>query len=96
MCPLLTGFEMKGCKGILGYELICCAGGVTQGIGSNVYGADKQPSISIRGRNSPMESERQAPDIGKTRRGDDQSAKVDGVASSSGWDLETGNMLIYS
>ena len=57
---------------------------------------DKQPSISTCGRDSPMESERQAPGIGKTRREDDQSVKMDGVASSSGWDMDTGNMLTCS
>ena len=73
---------------------VCSAGDSTQGMGSSLYGADKQPSISIRGRNSsPMESERQASVIGKTRRGDDQSAEADGIASSLGWDMDTGNML---
>ncbi|KAG0619745.1 hypothetical protein M758_4G161800 [Ceratodon purpureus] len=62
-------------------------GDSTQG---SVYGVDKQPSISTCGRDSPMESERQAPGIGKTRREDDQSVKMDGVASSSGWDMDTG------
>lgn len=70
------------------------AGDSPQGIGSSVYSLDKQPSNSIRGHSSPLESGRQALGISRVRKGDDQAVKVDGVASSSGRDVDTGNMLI--
>jgi len=42
-----------------------------------------------------MELDKQAPGIGRVRKGDDQSAKVDGVAPSTGWEVDSGNMLIW-
>lgn len=59
-----------------------------------MFSMGEQPSNSIHGHSGPLELDKQAHGIGKVRKGDDQFAKVDGVALSTGWDVDPGNMLI--